>query len=325
MHTYTIHTTSSDNKSNIAVTMMMPTFTPPKAILQIVHGITEHSERYFDLCKILTDCFQCGIIIHDQIGHGKSVSEPQKSMTIRKNGWKYLVKDIDLVRKSCEQERPEIHDMPIVLFGFSLGSFVVRDYLTTNHDVSGAIIAGTGWQPKMVCTLLANIMQWDGNRNGRNVETDLTKKLLFDNYNKPFGKQAQPMSWLSEQEDVITAYIADPLSAKHASCGYFEEMLRGMATTCNRKAVAKIPDIPILLISGEEDPVGNKTKGVNTFKNKLLHTNHSDVKVLYIPKARHDVLHCQNENNTISETSMFIAKVSSKYYSERDSKTHTTV
>lgn len=315
MKTYPFHVTSSDHESELQAKLMLPDHSTPRVIIQIIHGITEHSGRYEELCRILTSCFKFGVLIHDQIGHGKSVPENETKLTIKENGWHYLVKDIDLVRTTCKEAKSEIQNVPFVLLGFSLGSFVVRDYLTKkSNDIYGAIIAGTGWQPKIVCDILIKILHHDGSKHGHDIQTDLTKKMLFDNYNQQFGNDAPPMAWLSEQESVVNEYLADPLNSKTASCRYFKELLRGMSRTCNTKAVRKIPNIPILLISGCNDPVGGMTKGVETFKTQLLKTKHTYVETIYVPNARHDVFHGTHQDNIIPEIVMFSENAITYYH-----------
>lgn len=294
---------SSDEKTKLYTQLCLPDDTAPTAVLQVVHGITEYSGRYEMLCRQMT-AQGIAVLIHDQIGHGRSAIDENHRMCIPENGWKYLVEDVGRVRDSVFTDRK----LPAVLLGFSLGSFVVRDYMASRKEASvqGCILAGTGWQPHIVCSLMGKLIRSDGRKHGRDTHTALTQSMMFDNYNKKVNGDGAPMSWLIEQPQEVKAYLADPLCADSSSCGYFGELLYGMGRTCSKKAAAGFPDIPILLISGESDPVGDMKKGVEKFYHVLTSGGHTKVKKVFIPKARHDIFHCQNANMTVEEIVRFM-------------------
>ena len=126
----------------------------------------------------------------------------------------------------------------------------------------------------------------------------MIKKLTFDTYNKFFAPNRTDYDWLCSDNEGLDEYIADPMRGGNLSAGLFREMLSGMKFTSEIKNLKKMNlDTPILFISGDEDPVGEKGKGVIKAYHKFQNIGMKDVEIKLYPKLRHDILHekCKKE------------------------------
>lgn len=284
---------SSDRETLIHAVEWKPE-TEPKGVIVIAHGITEHIGRYESFAKIFLNI---GFVVagYDQIGHGLSVAEEDKKMCI--GNWEFLVQDL----KTCVTiEKKHYPDLPFYLLGFSLGSFVVRDYLNcfvTENSISdfsqiaGAIIIGTGMQSRFVLKLARKMVEKEIRKNGAESVSDYIDELAFGNYNKQFKPNKTRFDWLCASECALKEYQKDPLTAEHITPGYFHTMLSGMIRTADKAAIKNLKkELKFLVLSGQDDPVGENSKGVHKYTS-LLEKNGLSCKEKIYPGMRHDILH----------------------------------
>jgi alpha-beta hydrolase superfamily lysophospholipase len=262
----------------------------PVAVVQIIHGMTEHIERYKDLAEYLTkhNIAVCGFSLR---GHGKSASESTDNSvsTLGENGWDKSLEDIKLFRDELVHKYGNI---PYYMYGFSLGSFLLREYLSKYNDkLSGAIIVGTGNQSSIFLKLVRFILKGTIKKKGVNVHTKLVSKLSFEVYNDEFADTTTEYDWLCSDSDSIKNYADDIYCKKKISAGLFDDLLKSMILTSDNTSYAKWnKKMPILVLYGKEDPVGGFGKGVNKFI-KQLAENNLDYSAIELEKARHDLLH----------------------------------
>ena len=261
-----------------------------KGIIQIAHGVTEHIARYEHFAEVFT---QNGWIVvgNDHLGHGKSILPNGKKMYFgSKNSWWLVVKDMDTCMRITKEKYPNV---PYVLLGFSLGSFLVRTYLIDYAELlSAAIIIGTGYISNLKITIAEMMANKEAKKVGEENTSPVIKKLTFETYNKLFKPNKTDCDWLCSNEEELDKYLQDPLRGKAYSAGLFRELLSGMQYTSNLKNIKKMnKKIPIFLLSGDKDPVGDFGKGVvKTFDIlKKAGIEHIDIK-LY-KDLRHDILH----------------------------------
>ena len=260
----------------------------PKAILQITHGMTEHIYRYRELAKVLTS-YGIAVTGFDLRGHGKNL--PKSSCaSFKVNGWEESLKDIQIFSEYIKYKYP---NSPHYILGFSLGSFLVREYLNKyDHNFSGAIIAGTGHQPSIVLSIIMSIVKTQINSNGFDSTTPLVKKLSFETYNAKFKPNNTDFDWLCSDEEQLKEYITDELCASSISSGLFYQLLSSMKYTGSNKAYDNWKkDIPVLLLSGDNDPVGDFSKGVRRVETQMKKSSILNVETYLLPGARHDVFH----------------------------------
>lgn len=259
------------------------------ATLMVAHGIGEYIERYEEFAEVLTSK---GIVVvgYDCIGHGNSTSKTKVPMYFGEEGsWKYLVEDFLNYNHMITEYYSNV---PCYVMGFSMGSFVVRCAMASNNlSANGAILLGTG----RISHLVAKLVKYLVSKEAKNVEgddniSDTVNELAFGNYNKYFTPTKTDFDWLCKDEKACESYIEDPLTRKYITPGMFRELLSGMEIASNPDTVKNAERIPILFVSGEEDPVGDFGKGVTKVE-KMFKKFDFETEVKFYPDSRHDVLH----------------------------------
>lgn len=271
-----------------------------KAVLQITHGMTEYMGRYEAFAEYLSPL---GIAVagFDLRGHGKNPGDPEVA-SFGEGGWAASIEDMQLFYELLEQRFPGV---PHYMLGFSLGSFLLREYLTKYPDegeIAGAIIMGTGHQPGWLLSIMMGIVKGQIKKSGFDKTTNVVRQLSFGTYNQKFKPNRTAADWLCADETELDKYLADPLVRKDISAGLFWELLGSMKRTGHTSAYG---GLPILLISGEDDPVGDRGKGVQAIYRRLV-VGHENVTLKLFPGARHDLLH--EEKNGADAARKFIAE-----------------
>ena len=163
----------------------------PKAVLQITHGMTEHIGRYERFAERLTlnGIAVCGF---DLRGHGKN-GDDEEVASFGINGWQASLNDM---RNFFDEMKKRIPETPYFMFGFSLGSFLLREYLSIYLDgADGAVIMGTGCQPGFVLSIMKAIVKKEWMASGFDNTTTLVKKLSFETYNQKFKPNETDSDW----------------------------------------------------------------------------------------------------------------------------------
>ena len=229
-----------------------------KRVLQVAHGMTEHIGRYEAFAEEMT---AQGIAVagYDLRGHGKNPGTAQVA-SFGEDGWEASLQDMHLFFAYLAERFPgTAHDM----LGFSLGSFLLREYLGKwQESVSRAIIMGTGHQPALVLSAIMAIVKGQIKKGGFDNTTGLVRNLSFGTYNQRFKPNRTQSDWLCADETQLDAYIADPLCRKDISSGLFWQLLGAMKRTGTKAVEGINKDMPVLLLSGQDDPVGDQGKGV---------------------------------------------------------------
>ena len=276
----------------------------PIGVLQIVHGITEHIDRYEEFANYMVN--QGYIVIgNDHLGHGKSIITDKPKMFIGELGsWNYLVKDINTLYEIITEE----YKLPTYLIGFSLGSFVSRHYLIDYNPIyKKAILVGTGIQPNIVLNILKLIVKGEVKKIGVENTSKFIRELSFGTYNKQIKEAKTDYDWLTSSEEEINKYINDPLVGKDTTGSLFYELLDGMVYTSKLSNIKKMKELPILLLSGLDDPVGSKGNGVKKLEN-IYKKNNIDVSLKLYEGKRHDLFHETNKLEVFNDILTYIKK-----------------
>ena len=276
-----------------------------KAVLQITHGMTEHMGRYEAFAEYLVPQ---GIAVagFDLRGHGKNPGDAEVA-SFGEGGWSASIEDMRLFYALLQERFP---GAPHYMLGFSLGSFLLREYLTKypgEGDIAGAIIMGTGHQPGWLLSIMMGIVKGQIKKAGFDKTTDLVRQLSFGTYNQKFKPNRTAADWLCADETELDKYLADPLVRKDISSGLFWELLGSMKRTGSAYEYdGWDTSLPILLISGQDDPVGDAGKGVQAIYNRMKKTGMENVTIKLFPGARHDLLH--EEKNGAEAARKYIAE-----------------
>ena len=290
---------SSTGKNKIHARMCVPD-AEPRAIVQIIHGIAEYIDRYDEFMSFLADN---GIIAvgTDHLGHGKSIeSEEQTGFFAYDNGWDYVVRDEEVLRIAMHENYPEL---PIIVFGHSMGSFMTRTLLIRYPDAfNAAIISGTGNQG----AALVNGGLFMGNLvtglKGAHHYSKFLNNLAFGSYNKIYDNPKTEYDWLSRDEANVQKYIDDPLCGFIPSCSLFRDMMTGVKFITNKKNLTAMnKDMPVYFMSGDMDPVGECGKGVQKAYNNFLEAGMKDVSIKLYPGGRHEMLNEINKDEVYTD------------------------
>ena len=260
----------------------------PTMVVQITHGMTEHIGRYEELAYMLT-AYGIAVAGFDLRGHGRNPGDNQCA-SFGENGWNYALHDMHLFYLELESKFPNI---PHFMLGFSLGSFLLRDYLSLYRDkVDGAIIMGTGHQPGAVLSMLMPVVKREIKAHGFDSSTQKIKKLSFETYNQKFAPNMTSVDWLCSDTAQRIKYRGDPLCRKTISAGLFWQLLDSMKRTGKLSSYRKWnKQMPVLLLSGQDDPVGDFGKGVQRVRQSMSRAGMKHIQLYLVPGARHDLLH----------------------------------
>ena len=259
-----------------------------KAIIQVTHGMSEHMGRYKHMAELL--CKEgIGLAGFDLRGHGKNnIDSDCASLGV--DGWTQTLNDMNCFYKYINNSYPSI---PVFMLGFSLGSFLLREYLNTyDVNIHGAIIVGTGYQPSFILDIMTKIVKTQINKSGFNQTTPLVQKLSFETYNHKFQNTKTMFDWLCSDEHEVNLYINDELCKDSISSGLFYQLLKSMKYTSKSESMNNYnKDLPILLMSGDKDPVGDFSKGVKKVKDIMNDNKIYNIDMKLYANARHDLFH----------------------------------
>ncbi len=267
----------------------------PKLILQISHGMTEHAGRYSEFGEFLASK---GILViaHDHPGHGQTVATKEQLGHIDDHdGWPLILQGINQIRGVVKEKYP---DVPIVLLGHSMGSFAARGIMAqAESEYIGLIISGTAWfsNPKiffgklgtrLLCALF-----------GSAKKMKITSKLSFKQFNKQVKERTTPFDWLTRDTVKVKEYSLDPLCAYRSSNGFFRDLLNGIELAHSKASLCLLnKNLPILIISGDKDPVGEGGKGPYRLYKMYKKEGMTNLTLKLYKGARHELL---NEINRV--------------------------
>ena len=261
----------------------------PKAILQIAHGMTEYIERYDEFARFMVDN---GILVvgNDHIGHGKSVdSKDEWGYFAKKDGSACVVEDMHHLTKIMKKKYPEI---PYYLLGHSMGSFMVRRYLMNyGDDLSGAIIMGTGNQPLPMVLGGKGLVKIETLLRGEKYRSKLVEIIMFGAYNKRIKDAKTPCDWLTSDVEIVEKYMNEPSCTFIFTLNGFDSLLDTILYIMKKRNIDKIPkNLPILMTSGEEDPVGNYGKDVKKLYKTMKDSGINNLELKLYEGCRHEIL-----------------------------------
>lgn len=265
----------------------------PTAIVQLSHGMAEHIERYDTFANFL---LQKGIYVYgnDHRGHGQTGKKAGlHGFFAEENGFEQVVDDLYAVNEFIRREYPNV---PIFLMGHSMGSFLARRYIQKySHSIRGVIISGTGGNPGIAGKLGKVIAKREIRKAGVKSPSPLLNRLSFGSFNKGVVNPKTDFDWLSSDPIEVNKYINDPLCGFICSSGYFFDLFTGLEKIHNNQLIQQIPkDLPIFIFSGEKDPVGGNTKGVQKVIQQYKQNGLENVDYMFFKDGRHEML---NETN----------------------------
>lgn len=260
----------------------------PKAVVQIVHGIAEFIERYDEFAAYLNGLGFL-VVAEDHMGHGQSVGENGIQGYFH-GGWFTAVEDTMTLLRETQAAYP---DIPYVLFGHSMGSFMARTILCKYPDsgISAAVICGTGWQPAALLPPVTRFIEAVCRKDGEDKPSAFLENLVFGSYNKRVEHPRTAYDWLSRDAKIVDAYIAHPMCGFTPTAGLLREMMKGLTyieKPAHLEAMKK--DLPVFFVAGGDDPVGSYGKGVRHTVSEFKKAGMTDVSCRIYPLCRHEIL-----------------------------------
>ena len=293
---------SSDGIHTLAGIAVVPSG-KPRAILHIVHGMTEHISRYTKTMRALAEK---GILCvgYDNLGHGYTAGKGEHGFIAEKDGDELLIKDVALFAAAVKARYGD--ELPYVLMGHSMGSFIVRLAAAKTFRPDKLIIMGTGGK-NPVAGLALGLIALNQKCYGVKHYSPFIDKLAFGSYNDRFKSEGNERNlWLTTCADVRKKYASDPLCTFRFTISAMGDLIRLLKGSNDAAWYATLDKaLPVLLVSGTDDPVGAFGKGVKEVYDRLIATDHNAKLKLY-EGARHEILNDHSRDEVVADLLDFI-------------------
>ena len=301
-----VYIPSTNNRNQLHVAIWEPE-RETKAILQISHGMVEYIVRYDDFAKHLN---QQGILVigNDHLGHGQSVLDESEFGYFGKEKGSAVVDDLYEVTKYAKKQYGE--NIPYFLMGHSMGSFMARRYLMTyGEKITGGIISGTGYKAVPVLDAALFFTAVTKFFHGERYRSPFLKWLAFHTYNRKIADVKTENDWLTRDEAVVAAYNENPYCKFSFTVNGYETLSDTIKYIQKQSNWEKTPkQLPILMIAGEEDPVGSYGKDVKKVYKKYqqLGCNHIELKLYQ--DDRHELVNELDREVVYADISQWILR-----------------
>ncbi len=269
-----------------------------RGVVQIIHGMSEHIGRYEEFARFLTEK---GFVVtgDDHLGHGKSV--PQRGTYgyfCEQDPATVVVRDVHRLKKLTQAAYPGV---PYIILGHSMGSFILRNYLCRyGTGIDGAVIMGTGMQKKSLVVVGKAVAGLQCLFGGSRRESRLLNQLAFGSFGKKLDNSQTESDWLTKEPEMVERYLEDPHCGFVFTANGFRTLFELVSRIQKRENLEKIPaDLPIFMLSGKDDPVGEYGAGVRRAYDSLKAVGIKDITLKLYEDDRHELL-----NETDRETVM---------------------
>ncbi len=274
-----------------------------KAVVLVIHGMMEHSNRYSHLRESLArEGF--GFAAMDLPGHGKSINEDEGPGVWPENGMNNAADEVgDFIRQLKDS-----FNLPVILFGHSMGSFISLGILERyGNDLSACILSGTNdRQPGLLLNAGKFFASLIISRKGYDYKSKFLHNMAFGSYNKKIKPIRTDNDWLSTDATEVDKYINDPLCGFYCSASLYKDLSEWLMVIYKDSSIANIPEeLPVYIFSGGEDPVGNYGKGVASLRNRLIDSGIKNVILHMYEGKRHECLNEVNKQEVLGHINDF--------------------
>lgn len=271
-----------------------------KGVVQISHGMAETAARYERFANVLT---KAGYIVYanDHRGHGRTAGSAKNLGYCGKDGFNWMVKDMHQLNTIIADEDS---NLPIFLFGHSMGSMLSQSYIENYGDtICGVVLSGTSGRMGMILNAGIIIARAEMKRIGPKGKSNLINNMIFGSYNRNFKPCRTDFDWLNRDPDEVDKYIKDPYCGGALSAGFYYDFFRGLKEMHKIGQLRKIPmDLPIYLFSGEKDPVGKECRSVKQLIDTYKKIGIKDVNYKFYKDGRHEMLNEINRDEVMADT-----------------------
>ena len=264
----------------------------PRGIIVISHGMAEHASRY---ARFAASAVEEGyaVLAGDHRGHGATAAPGGFGFVAEKGGWERVVADMGTVLDAARRAWP---DVPVFLMGHSWGSFLARDLAARRGgELAGLILLGTGSGTGALTRPAAAVCAGESRLRGPRHPSRLLNALAFGPYQRHFAPNRTEADWISRDAKEVDRYVADPWCGFVCTSSFFRDLVAGQGVVNTASHAAAVPaELPMLLASGDRDPVGAMGRGVQRAATLYRRAGVREVSVLLYPGGRHELL---NETN----------------------------
>ena len=264
----------------------------PRGIIVISHGMAEHASRY---ARFAASAVEEGyaVLAGDHRGHGATAAPGGFGFVAEQDGWDTVVTDMSTVMDAARRAWP---DVPVFLMGHSWGSFLARDLAARRGgDLAGLILLGTGSGVGALTRPATAICAGESRLRGPRHPSRLLNALAFGPYQRHFAPNRTEADWISRDAKEVDRYVADPWCGFVCTSSFFRDLVAGQGVVNTASHAAAVPaELPMLLASGDRDPVGAMGRGVQRAATLYRRAGVREVSVLLYPGGRHELL---NETN----------------------------
>ena len=298
MDAETFYLTASDNQQ-IAVHRWLP-LTKPRGIILISHGMAEYARRYNRFAEAAL-ALGFGVYAPDHRGHGETAGSLLKlGYLADKNGFVRVMEDLHELTLEIQSKHP---DTAIILLGHSFGSFVSQMYIENYGNLlSGCVLSGTrGPDPLLVFggKIAANVVAFCC---GKKKQSPFLTQLSFGTYNNRISNPGSPNSWLSRDTAEVEQYDVSPWAGFTCTAGFFQDLTTGLSCIHKNEALNGIPkNLPVFIICGAEDPVGQYGKTVKKLADILTGKGIKDLAIKIYAGSRHELLNEINRDEVTDD------------------------
>lgn len=274
----------------------------PRAVVQICHGLAEHSARYERFASALAAA-GCHVYIHDHRGHGANIgAHAPRGMFAQKQGHIVAIEDVRALNRHIHEKHP---GLPVVLFGHSMGGLIALNYVLNHADtVDAAAIWNANFDGGAESAAALALLYMERMLKGSDVPSSILPKMTFRAWGRSIKGHRTLFDWLSHDAAEVDAYIADPLCGFDASVALWIDIFRLIRRAADDRNFAKVPrDMPFNLVGGAEDPATANGAAVQRLAGRLRNMGFKRVDCTILPGTRHESL---NETNRDQVTQNFL-------------------
>jgi len=267
----------------------------PRSVVQMNHGLAEHAARYARFADFLS-ARGFHVYVHDHRGHGATAGpDAPLGKFADSDGPAKVIADVDTIHDLIAGEQP---NLPVILFGHSMGASVALNYLFGHSPrVHAAAIWNGNFSQGLLGQVALGILAWERMRLGSDVPSHLLPKLTFQAWGKAVPDHRTLFDWLSRDEAEVAKYIADPLCGWDASVSMWRDVVSMALNGGKDAAVADVRrDLPVAVVGGEKDPASDYGRGITHLANRMRGMGFSNLVSKVYADTRHESLNEVNRD-----------------------------
>lgn len=278
----------------------------PIASILILHGMAEHQKRYYSFSQYLLS-LGYDVYIYDHRGHGTDKKIRELGFFSYNKGYQLVVDDAITISKYIEKNN---RCKKFFLFGHSMGSLIARNVIQSYNNYNGVILSGTAYPPKILIFSGLFITSLIKKIRGPKYISPYLNNLLFGNKKYTRLSDRTAFDWLTRSHPVVGAYIHDPYCGFICTASFYHDLMKLTANAANNKLVRMTKsNLPMLIISGDKDPVGGYGKDIKRLISVYKKLGFTNIAYKLYPDCRHELLNELNKDEVYKDIHHWMSKI----------------